>query len=221
MAKPNVPKGNLIRLAIALCAAWPGSAIACLPPPVSQTPAPSPAQGESDADYFDRIANMQDGSTYFDPPPPSGPESPEAYKARVATFRTGLAQAAQRREARRAEQARLAEYRRWQDAGQIVLVEARGVYQVRRGDRQWTETRFRIIARERGTERFREARLRYPTFTTDCGPFYPQFNKHERYVMLAKPGPLDADSLIAYYRRDDQPINERANAVFERNEKRR
>lgn len=197
-----VRKQRLRKVASALVMALlihPVAVQACLPPPLVEPPPQAP--GQSDESYYDSLVAMSypNGWEVVGTPPQLPGESADTFQARIAAFNEGMRLARERRTAAWLAQLSAEEAQRWDEAPQVLLVEARGTRRVRADHTEWDQTRFTVIRRLRGSERHRTFSLRYPAFTTSCGPYYPSYSEGQRMLIFANPGPVSAGSLIATY----------------------
>ncbi len=176
---------------------------ACPPPaPIS---APPQFPGEADATYYDRLVQMSYPNSWnYVSAPLQGPgESAEAFAARLAMFNEGMGAAQARQNVAKVVALHQEEADRWDQAPQVLLVEATGASTVRRGGQEWLVNRFRVVKRLRGKDRSRTITLRHPAPASMCEPYPPRYERGTRLVLFAKPGAVSAESLIGTYGKDN------------------
>lgn len=180
------------------------TAVHACPPPAPMS-APQQSPGEADQAYYDRLVAMSypNSWNYIVTPPRRADETAEAYAARLAAYESGYRAALERRNAARLVALQREEADRWEQAPQVLLVEATGAGVVKIKGQEWLETRFRVVRRVRGADRVRTFALRYPAHTTSCGPYYPSFARGTRLVVFAKPGLVRVESMLGYYSHDN------------------
>lgn len=188
---------------LAALALSPITAHACPPPRIVSLPLFPQNTGETDDAYFDRLVEMTAGYGFVERPARLADETAEAFAARLAAFeekmRSANVRVNTRREAAMLVALEREEAARWDTAPQVLLAIAGRTRTVQRGGVDWVETSFRITKRVRGNTPARTFALRYPAFTTSCGPYYPSFASGTRLVLFAKSGPVRVETMIGYY----------------------
>ena len=193
------PAAAILRAAALAMSLTPVVAYACPPPaPIS---APPQFPGEADATYYDRLVRMSYPSSwnYVSAPVQAPGENAEAFAARLATFNDGMRAAQARQQAATLVALKREEADRWEQAPQVLLVEVKRSGPVRIKGQEWIETQYRVVKRVRAGERFRTFALRYPGYSTSCGPYNPTYERGTRLVLFTKPGPVSVESLLGTY----------------------
>jgi hypothetical protein len=166
--------------------------------------APDRWPDESDERYFDRLNAMSypNSWNYISAPTRLPNELDAAFAARLTAFDAGMRGARERALMAKLATLKREEGARWEQAPQVLLVEARRDRLIKSGGQEWSQTEFHVVKRLRGAERGRSVTLRYPAYPgTSCGPYYPSFPAGTRLVIFANPGPLSVEQMIGFYDR--------------------